>query len=210
MSINEYLHNNYKQATVILSKIPINQKFEYDGNEQFIVGSKEVTNAKQLKLPYDVEYAVAVALKQGIPQITITEEQAVDDNKLQRKRNRQIERRDRVISGVERFWEIYADKLTNQYQQFGNAGPNAQSSLVEYSKLPLDDKIKVINLVLKATHAGSGRVDMSKEFPQLGLSSRFGRMDNKALDPTKLTFVYESITGLHRRKLDGKTLEQGR
>ena len=209
-SINEYLHNNYKQATVILSKIPINQKFEYDGNEQFIVGSKEVTNAKQLKLPYDVEYAVAVALKQGIPQITITEEQAVDDNKLQRKRNRQIERRDRVISGVERFWEIYADKLTNQYQQFGNAGPNAQSSLVEYSKLPLDDKIKVINLVLKATHAGSGRVDMSKEFPQLGLSSRFGRMDNKALDPTKLTFVYESITGLHRRKLDGKTLEQGR
>ena len=190
-SINEYLHNNYKQATVILSKIPI-------------------TNAKQLKLPYDVEYAVAVALKQGIPQITITEEQAVDDNKLQRKRNRQIERRDRVISGVERFWEIYADKLTNQYQQFGNAGPNAQSSLVEYSKLPLDDKIKVINLVLKATHAGSGRVDMSKEFPQLGLSSRFGRMDNKALDPTKLTFVYESITGLHRRKLDGKTLEQGR
>lgn len=209
-SINEYLRNNYRQATILLSKIPINQKIEYDGNEQFIVGSKEVTNAKQLKLPYDVEYAVAVALKQGIPQITITEEQAVDDNKLQRKRNRQIERRDRVISGVERFWEIYADKLTNQYQQFGNAGPNAQSSLVEYSKLPLDDKIKVINLVLKATHAGSGRVDMSKEFPQLGLSSRFGRMDNKALDPTKLTFVYESITGLHRRKLDGKTLEQGR
>ena len=209
-SINEYLHNNYKQATVILSKIPINQKIEYDGNEQFIVGSKEVTNAKQLKLPYGIEYAIAIALKQGIPHVTISEEQAVDDNKLQCKRNKQIERRDKVISGVEKFWRIYADKLTNQYQQFGNAGPNAQSALVEYSKLLLDDKIKVINLVLKATHAGSGRVDMSKEFPQLGLSSRFGRMDNKALDPTKLTFVYESITGLHRRKLDGKTLEQGR
>lgn len=209
-SINEYLHNNYKQATVILSKIPINQKIEYDGNEQFIVGSKEVTNAKQLKLPYGIEYAIAIALKQGIPHVTISEEQAVDDNKLQRKRNKQIERRDKVIDGVEKFWGIYADKLTNQYQQFGNAGPNAQSALVEYSELSLDDKIKVINLVLKATHAGSGRVDMSKEFPQLGLSSRFGRMDNKALDPTKLTFVYESITGLHRRKLDGKTLEQGR
>lgn len=207
-SINEYLHNNYKQATVILSKIPINQKIEYDGNEQFIVGSKEVTNAKQLKLPYGIEYAIAIALKQGIPHVTISEEQAVDDNKLQRKRNKQIERRDKVIDGVEKFWGIYADKLTNQYQQFGNAGPNAQSALVEYSELSLDDKIKVINLVLKATHAGSGRVDMSKEFPQLGLSSRFGRMNNKALDPTKLTFVYESITGLHRRKLDGKLLEQ--
>ena len=209
-SINEYLHNNYRQATILLSKIPINQKIEYDGNEQFVVGSSEVTNAKQLKLPYDIEYAVAIALKQGIPHVTISEEQAADDNKLQRKRNKQIEKRDKVIDGVEKFWGIYADKLANQYQQFGNAGPNAQSSLAEYSKLPLDDKIKVINLVLKATHAGSGRVDMSKEFPQLGLSSRFGRMDNKALDPTKLTFVYESITGLHRRKLDGKTLEQGR
>ena len=209
-SINEYLHNNYKQATVILSKIPINQKIEYDGNEQFIVGSKEVTNAKQLKLPYGIEYAIAIALKQGIPHVTISEEQSADDNKLQRKRNKQIKRRNKVIDGVEKFWEIYADKLTNQYQQFGNAGDSARNALAEYTRLSLNDKIKVIGLVLKATHAGSGRVDMSKEFPQLGLSSRFGRMDNKALDPTKLTFVYESITGLHRRKLDGKTLEQGR
>ena len=209
-SINEYLHNNYKQATVLLSKIPINQKIEYDGNEQFIVGSKEVANAKQLKLPYGIEYAIAIALKQGIPRVTISEEQVADDNKLQRERNRQIEKRNKVISGVEKFWGIYADKLTNQYQQFGNAGDSARNALAEYTRLSLNDKIKVIGLVLKATHAGSGRVDMSNEFPQLGLSSRFGRMDNKALDPTKLTFVYESITGLHRRKLDGKTLGRDR
>lgn len=209
-SINEHLHNNYKQATVLLSKIPINQKIEYDGNEQFIVGSKEVTNAKQLKLPYDVEYAVAVALKQGIPQITITEEQAADDNKLQRKRNRQIERRDRVISGIERFWEIYTDKLTNQYQQFGSVVEKAKVTNNEYRAMPVEDKIKAIGLVLTATHAGSGRVDMKKSFPKLGLPDDFGRMKGKKLDPAKLTFVYESITGLHRRKLDGKTLEQGR
>lgn len=209
-SINEHLYNNYKQATVLLSKIPINQKFEYDGNEQFIVGSKEVTNAKQLKLPYDVEYAVAVALKQGIPQITITEEQAADDNKLQRKRNRQIERRDRVISGIERFWEIYTDKLTNQYQQFGSVVEKAKVTNNEYRAMLVEDKIKAIGLVLTATHAGSGRVDMKKSFPKLGLPDDFGRMKGKKLDPAKLTFVYESITGLHRRKLDGKTLEQGR
>ena len=209
-SINEHLHNNYKQATVLLSKIPINQKIEYDGNEQFIVGSKEVTNAKQLKLPYDVEYAVAVALKQGIPQITITEEQTADDNKLQRKRNRQIERRDRVISGIERFWEIYTDKLTNQYQQFGSVVEKAKVTNNEYRAMPVEDKIKAIGLVLTATHAGSGRVDMKKSFPKLGLPDDFGRMKGKKLDPAKLTFVYESITGLHRRKLDGKTLEQGR
>lgn len=209
-SINEHLHNNYKQATVLLSKIPINQKIEYDGNEQFIVGSKEVTNAKQLKLPYDVEYAVAVALKQGIPQITITEEQAADDNKLQRKRNRQIERRDRVISGIERFWEIYTDKFTNQYQQFGSVVEKAKVTNNEYRAMPVEYKIKAIGLVLTATHAGSGRVDMKKSFPKLGLPDDFGRMKGKKLDPAKLTFVYESITGLHRRKLDGKTLEQGR
>ena len=209
-SINEHLHNNYKQATVLLSKIPINQKIEYDGNEQFIVGSKEVTNAKQLKLPYDVEYAVAVALKQGIPQITITEEQAADDNKLQRKRNRQIERRDRVISGIERFWEIYTDKLTNQYQQFGSVVEKAKVTNNEYRAMPVEYKIKAIGLVLTATHAGSGRVDMKKSFPKLGLPDDFGRMKGKKLDPAKLTFVYESITGLHRRKLDGKTLEQSR
>ena len=207
-SINEYLRNNYRQATILLSKIPINQKIEYDSNEQFIVGSSEVTNAKQLKLPYDIEYAVAIALKQGIPRIAISEEQAASDDELQNKRNKQIERRDKVIDGVEKFWGIYAEKLTNQYQQFGNAGNSAQNTLAEYTKLSLDDKIKAINMVLKATHAGSSRVNMSKEFPQLKLSSRFGRMDNKTLDPTKLTFVYESITGLHRRKLDGKSLRQ--
>ena len=76
--------------------------------------------------------------------------------------------------------------------------------------MSVDDKIKVIGLVLVATHAGSGRVDMKKNFPKLQLPSDFGRMIGKNLDPTKLTFVYESITGLHRRKLDGKTLEQGR
>ena len=214
-SINEYLHNSYRQTTTLLPKIPINQKIEYDGNEQFVVGSSEVTNAKQLKLPYNIEYAVAVALKQGIPRITITEEQAASDDELQNKRNKQIERRDKVIDGVEKFWGIYAEKLANQYQQFGNAGPNAQSALAEYSELSLDDKIKVIGLVLRATHAGSDRVDMKGSenkpvFPELGLPNSFGRMAGKSLDPTKLTFVYESITGLHRRKLDGKSLGRDR
>lgn len=212
-SIDEYLRKNYRQVIVLVPKIPINQKIEYDGNEQFIVGSSEVTNAKQLKLPYDIEYAVAIALKYGIPHVTISEEQAVDDNKLQRKRNRQIEKRDKVISGIEKFWGIYAEKLANQYQQFGDAGHNAQSALVEYSELSLDDKIKVISLVLRATHTGSDRVDMKGSekkpvFPKLGLPNSFGRMAGKSLNPTRLTFVYESITGLHRRKLDGKTLGQ--
>ena len=212
-SINEYLRNNYRQATILLPKIPINQKIEYDDNEQFIVGSSEVTNAKQLKLPYDIEYAVAIALKQRIPHVTITEEQAANDNELQNKRNKQIEKRDKVIDGIEKFWGIYAEKLANQYQQFGNAGNSARNTLAEYTKLSLDDKIKVIGLVLRATHTGSDRVDMKGNekkpvFPELGLPNSFGRMAGKSLDPTTLTFVYESITGLHCRKLDGKLLEQ--
>lgn len=209
-SINEYISNNYKQATVLLPKIPINQKIEYDGNEQFVVGSSEVTNAKQLKLPYDIEYAVAIALKRRIPRVTISEEQAKEDDNLRDKRAKQIEKRDKVISGIERFWEVYTDKLSSQYQQFGNAVEKAKAASSKYQAMSVDDKIKVIGLVLVATHAGSGRVDMKKNFPKLQLPSDFGRMIGKNLDPTKLTFVYESITGLHRRKLDGKTLEQGR
>ena len=207
-SINEYISNNYKQATVLLPKIPINQKIEYDGNEQFVVGSSEVTNAKQLKLPYDIEYAVAIALKRRIPRVTISEEQAKEDDNLRDKRAKQIEKRDKVISGIERFWEVYTDKLSSQYQQFGNAVEKAKAASSKYQAMSVDDKIKVIGLVLVATHAGSGRVDMKKNFPKLQLPSDFGRMIGKNLDPTKLTFVYESITGLHRRKLDGKLLEQ--
>ena len=207
-SINEYLRNNYRQATILLSKIPINQKIEYDGNEQFVVGSSEVTNAKQLKLPYDIEYAVAIVLKQGIPRITISEEQAEKDNNLRNKRAKQVERRDRVMSGVEKFWEIYTDKLTNQYQQFGSAVEKAKAANSDYQAMSVEDKIKVIRLVLVTTHAGSGRVDMKKSFPKLGLPDGLGRMKDKNLNPTKLTFVYESITGLHCRKLDGKLLEQ--
>ena len=205
-SIDKYIQNNYKDAVVLLSKVPINQKIEYDGNEQFIVGSSEVTNAKQLKLPYDIEYAIAIALKRGVPRVTISEEQADQDDKLRDKRNRQIEKRDKVIDGINRFWKVYSDKLANQYQQFKKAGDNARNAAPEYDKLSIDDKIRAIGMVLKATHAGSSRVNMSKEFPQLKLSSRFGRMDSETLDPAKLTFVYESITGLHRRKLNGKSL----
>ena len=207
-SINEYISNNYKQATVLLPKIPINQKIEYEGNEQFIVGSSEVTNAKQLKLPYDIEYAVAIALKRGIPRVTISEEQAKEDDNLRDKRAKQIEKRDKVISGIERFWEVYTDKLSSQYQQFGNAVEKAKAANSNYQAMSVEDKIKVIRLVLMATHAGSGRVDMKKNFPKLQLPSDFGRMIGKNLDPTKLTFVYESITGLHCRKLDGKLLER--
>ena len=161
-----------------------------------------------MKLPYDIEYAVAIALKQGIPRITISEEQAEKDNNLRNKRAKQIEKRDKVISGIERFWEVYTDKLSSQYQQFGSAVEKAKAASSKYQAMSVDDKIKVIGLVLVATHAGSGRVDMKKSFPKLGLPDGFGRMKDKNLNPTKLTFVYESITGLHCHKLDGKLLEQ--
>ena len=209
-AIDEYIRNNYNQAAILLPKIPINQKIEYEGNEQFIVGSKEVANAKQLKLPYDIEYAVAIALKQGIPRVTISEEQAKEDDNLRDKRAKQIEKRDKVISGIERFWEVYTDKLSSQYQQFGSAVEKAKAANSEYQAMSVEDKIKAIGLVLAATHAGSGRVDMKKNFPKLQLPSDFGRMIGKNLDSTKLTFVYESITGLHCRKLDGKSLGRDR
>lgn len=210
-SIDKYIRDNYKDAVVLLPKIPINQKIEYDGNEQFIVGSSEVTNAKQLKLPYDIEYAIAIALKRGIPRVTISEEQADEDDKLRDKRNRQIEKRTKVIDGINRFWKVYSDKLANQYQQFRKAGDNARNAAPEYDKLSIDDKIEVIKLVLVATSAGSGRVDMkgsekNPKFPELGLPNSFGRMSGKTIDPLNVTFVYESITGLHCRKLNGKSL----
>jgi CRISPR-associated protein, csn1 family len=208
-AIDEYIRKNYKQATILLPKIPINQKIEYEDNEQFIVGSSEVTNAKQLKLPYDIEYAVAIALKQGIPHITISEEQDKEDDNLRDKRAKQIEKRNKVTSGIERFWEVCTEKLSSQYQQFGGAVEKAKAANSEYQVMPMEDKIKAIDLVLAATHAGSGRVDMKKSFPKLQLPSDFGRMIGKNLDPTKITFIYESITGLHRRKLDGKSLRQG-
>ena len=199
-SIDKYIQDNYKDAVVLLPKVPINQKIEHDGNEQFIVGSSEVTNAKQLKLPYDIEYAIAIALKRGVPRVTISEEQADEDDKLRDKRNRQIEKRNKVINGINRFWKVYSDKLANQYQQFGEAGNNARNAAPEYDKLSIDDKIEVVKLVLVATSAGSGRVDMK------GLPNSFGRMSGKTINPLNITFVYESITGLHRRKLNGKSL----
>ena len=205
-SIDKYIQDNYKDAVVLLPKVPINQKIEYDGNEQFIVGGSEVTNAKQLKLPYDIEYAIAIALKRGIPRVTISEEQADEDDKLRDKRNRQIEKRDKVTDGINRFWKVYSDKLANQYQQFGEAGNNARNATPEYDKLSIDDKIKAIKLALRATRAGSERADMQTNFPELKLPNGFGRMKDKKLNPLNVTFVYESITGLHCRKLNGKSL----
>ena len=206
-SISNYIQNKYKQATVLISKIPLSQKIKYDGNEQFIVSSSEVTNAKQLKLPYDIEYAVAIALKFGsVPQISVTEEQASSNDRYRYIRNQQIERREKVIDGINRFWDAYIDKLGSQYQQFGKVVDKVKATTSEYQTMSVEDKIKAIGLVLIATHAGSGRVDMKKSFPKLGLPDSFGRMAKKTLDPTKITFVYESITGLHCRELNGETL----
>ncbi len=206
-SISNYIQNKYKQATVLIPKIPLNQKIEHDGNEQFIVSSSEVTNAKQLKLPYDIEYAVAVALKLGdIPQVRVTEEQASSDDYLRYKRDRQIERKQKVIDGIEKFWDIYVDKLSDQYQQFGSIIERARLVCDKYRNLSTVDKIKLIRLALAATHANSSNANMKKDFPGLNLPSDFGRMRGKNLDPTRFTFVYESITGLHRRELNGETL----
>ncbi len=206
-SISNYIQNKYKQATVLIPKIPLNQKIKYDGNEQFIVSSSEVANAKQLKLPYDIEYAVAIALKFGsVPQISVTEEQASSNDRYRYIRNQQIERREKVIDGINRFWDAYIDKLGSQYQQFGKVVDKVKATTSEYQTMSVEDKIKAIGLVLIATHAGSGRVDMKKSFPKLGLPDSFGRMAKKTLDPTKITFVYESITGLHCRELNGETL----
>lgn len=206
-SIINYIQNKYKQATILIPKIPLNQKIKYDGNEQFIVSSSEVANAKQLKLPYDIEYAVAIALKLGgVPQISVTEEQASGDDRYRYIRNRQIERKEKVIDGINRFWDAYIYKLSSQYQQFGKVVDEVKTTASEYQAMSMEDKIKAIGLVLAATHAGSKRADMKKSFPKLGLPDSFGRMAKKTLDPTKLTFVYESITGLHCRELNGETL----
>ena len=205
--VQVYMQDKYKQATVLIPKIPLNQKIKYDGNEQFIVSSSEVTNAKQLKLPYDIEYAVAVALKLGdIPQVRVTEEQASSDDYLRYKRDRQIERKQKVIDGIEKFWDIYVDKLSDQYQQFGSIIERARLVCDKYRNLSTVDKIKLIRLALAATHANSSNANMKKDFPGLNLPSDFGRMRGKNLDPTRFTFVYESITGLHRRELNGETL----
>lgn len=206
-SISNYIQNKYKQATVLIPKIPLNQKIRYDGNEQFIVSSSEVANAKQLKLPYNIEYAVAIALKLGsVPQISVTEEQASGNDRYRYIRNRQIECKEKVIDGINRFWDAYTNKLSSQYQQFGKVVDKVKTTTSEYQAMSVEDKIKAIGLVLVATHAGSGRVDMKKSFPKLGLPDSFGRMKDKTLDPVKITFVYESITGLHCRELNGETL----
>lgn len=206
-SISNYIQNKYKQATVLIPKIPLNQKIRYDGNEQFIVSSSEVANAKQLKLPYNIEYAVAIALKLGsVPQISVTEEQASGNDRYRYIRNRQIECKEKVIDGINRFWDAYTNKLSSQYQQFGKVVDKVKTTTSEYQAMSMEDKIKAIGLVLIATHAGSGRADMKKSFPKLGLPDSFGRMASKTLDPTKFTFVYDSITGLHRRELNGETL----
>ena len=206
-SISNYIQNKYKQAAVLIPKIPLNQKIKYDGNEQFIVSSSEVTNAKQLKLPYDIEYAVAIALKFGsVPQISVTEEQASSNDRCRYIRNRQIERREKVIDGINRFWDVYADKLNSQYQQFGSSLKKVEAACNAYCELPAANKINVTKQALAATHAGSENANMKNNFPESALSNEFGRMKVNALDPTKITFVYESITGLHCRELNGETL----
>lgn len=206
-SISNYIQNKYKQATVLIPKIPLNQKIKYDGNEQFIVSSKEVANAKQLKLPYDIEYAVAIALKLGsVPQISVTEEQASNNDRYRYIRNRQIERREKVMDGINRFWDVYADKLNSQYQQFGSSLKKVEAACNAYCELPAANKINVTKQALAATHAGSENANMKNNFPESALSNEFGRMKVNALDPTKITFVYESITGLHCRELNGETL----
>lgn len=206
-SISNYIQNKYKQATVLIPKIPLSQKIKYDGNEQFIVSSSEVANAKQLKLPYDIEYAVAIALKLGnVPQVKVAEEQASSNSYLHRIRNRQIEQRNRVVNGIETFWDVYVDKLNSQYQQFGNMIKRAEQGRSKYCELSTVDKIRLIKLALTATHANSKSADVKKDFPEMHLPSDFGRMKNKTLNPIKFTFIYESITGLHRRELNGETL----
>lgn len=174
---NYFENQGYLDVIIIKDKVPKHQKIRYEGHEYYIVSSNEWCNAKQLKLAQKYYDDICILNNKRIFM------EMNDDEK----NNRLIE-----------IYEYLILKLEQQYSIYKKPIVDLKEKQQKFEELQPQEKLKVINEILKLTKADS----QCASFKLIGAADRVGRISGKEnVDVNKLTFIYESSLGINRREV---------
>lgn len=167
----------YSEVEIIKDRIPKYQKISYEENEFYIVSSKEWQNAKQLKLSNE-DYKWICILN--------------SDSKKNKIKKEIIEEK-----AIELFYMLIR-KIEENYTIYKNIVGKLNEKEEVFKTLNEEEKIKIINEILKLTMANSSCANLKL----IGATDREGRIANKSnVDVNKITFIYESYLGISKRKV---------
>lgn len=170
-------YKGYNEVKVIKDRIPKYQKIAYEENEFYLVSSKEWQNAKQLKLCNE-DYKWICILN--------------SDSKRNQIKKESIEEKANEI-----FYTLIR-KIEENYTVYKNIVTKLKQKEDVFKTLKEEEKIKIINEILKLTMANSSCANLKL----IGATDREGRIVNKNnVDVNKITFIYESYLGISKRKV---------
>lgn len=184
-AIMEYLRNRgIAEPRIIKDKIKKYQHILYPNGSSFdefyIVGSKEVINAKQLWLS---------------AKSTKTLNAMLCSNSEHKK--------EILPYDIETLYDELCERISKFYPCFKKIGVGCENSKEVFMALPHAEKIKHILNMLTVTHANSSRVENwdRTDFEEKKVSFDIpGSRMNKTLRPCDIIFIDSSITGMHSRR----------
>lgn len=173
----EYFSKIYKDVKIIKEKIPKYQKIRVDGNEYYIVSSKEWCNATQLILSKDTYKNIARFNKKDY--FNKQSQKVLDEN-------------------LNKAYEELIVKIQTVYSMYGSALKKLVEGKETFKELEPSKKLQVINEILKLTKADS----QCGNLKLIGGTDREGRIQGKEnIDVNKIIFIYQSLLGINRREV---------
>lgn len=173
----EYFSKIYKDVKIIKERIPKYQKIRVDGNEYYIVSSKEWCNSTQLILSKDTYKNIARFNKKDY--FNKQPQKVLDEN-------------------LNKAYEELIIKIQTVYSMYGSALKKLVEGKETFKELEPSKKLQVINEILKLTKADS----QCGNFKLVGGTDREGRINGKEnIDVNKIIFIYESPLGINRREV---------
>jgi len=173
----EYFSKIYKDVKIIKERIPKYQKIRVDGNEYYIVSSKEWCNSTQLILSKDTYKNIARFNKKDY--FNKQPQKVLDEN-------------------LNKAYEELIIKIQTVYSMYGSALKKLVEGKETFKELEPSKKLQVINEILKLTKADS----QCGNFKLVGGTDREGRINGKEnIDVNKIMFIYESPLGINRREV---------
>lgn len=230
--IKEYLEKDksYSNVKILKSKILKNQLIYKNGKPYCIVSSGEIVIAKQLFLTKAQQLLLYVILNdKNIKSKQIIKAYNLITNELKDKYKETIDRMDKYITNnnekldsdkrqhfedrnivlnwvreraSEEIYDILTQKIKEEY--FDSIGLKLKEYKDNMLKLDLDDKVKVIKLLLTLTSGNSIDLKVVGGKSSQGRMSKIN-MNEKWLEDVKI--VEQSVTGMYEKRLEINELE---
>ena len=174
-SLKKFLEKDYPQVQIIRSKILMNQRVEYEGNELMLGSCTETYNARELFLPMSY-HAILYKICKTPWKLTPDDE-----------------------SQMHALIDLLFEKIRIQYPIYGGALETLEETKKEILSLSLIKKASFIRETMKITKAGKGYANYKLTIPELEIGEK-GRLKSRLPNPEHIILIDQSITGLYEKR----------